>query len=210
MEGWKLELASSIVDLAGWGVRSLSNTSRGNQQNFKLSMCLDYDRKITHKEKHISNTSLQNVKFHISLITLCLIFAMRLYFALLSLISCNFQLTGAYAPSCALVSRFAQSPLTSRRQSFATTHAICRNQGLQMIVPVNYGRTHIGLFPFPRNVKRRFVDVSTHESASPIGGGESQKTFLRKAYDATLGKIVALLLYLMVRYIVCTCSNRRV
>jgi hypothetical protein len=80
-----------------------------------------------------------------------------------------------------------------------------------MILPVvNYRRTDIGLFPFPRNVKRSFVDVSTHESASPNGGGESQKTFLRKAYDATLGKFVAFLLYLMVRRIVYTCCNHRV
>jgi hypothetical protein len=69
---------------------------------------------------------------------------------------------------------------------------------------VNNRQRNIGLFPVPRTVKRSFVDVSTRESSSPAEGGNSQKNFLGKLYDATLGKIVALFLHLVVRFVVRT------
>lgn len=123
---------------------------------------------------------------------------MRLYFALSCLVSFNFHTVEAYAPSRALVSRFVHTkPITSLQQPFATTNSIRRNLSLHKMVPVNNRKRNIGLFPVPRTVKRSFVDVSTRESSSPVEGGNSQKNFLGKLYDATLGKIVALFLHLM-------------
>lgn len=132
---------------------------------------------------------------------------MRLYFALLSLISCNFYLVGAYSPQCGLVSRFAHTPITPFQQSFARSVSNPRNRYLRMMVPENNPKSNLGLFPVPRTVRKCYVDFAMREKVSPVGEENSQKSFLGKLYDATLGKFVALFLHLMVRFTMHTYCN---
>jgi hypothetical protein len=76
-----------------------------------------------------------------------------------------------------------------------------------MMVPENNPKSNLGLFPVPRTVRKCYVDFAMREKVSPVGEENSQKSFLGKLYDATLGKFVALFLHLMVRFTMHTYCN---